>query len=522
MSNFYERESEIESISYSRYLSPINRVQAKKALKKDKSVKVYDTNIAINSFEYQRYEFKPRLNRSVVYTGQNDMDDICLNKSNSVVNFNNFGKNGKNPKIDFNVKTPIKRDKNINTFMGTIINSPKKNNDNNEFKINKAESCIDKDLINNLRSNNNIYNYKTKKVETKLRKKYLSIDDSNPGLTTPKNDPNYYCIKCYNRKLIPHDNTKLPFKNLNKSYDAQYYNSVLELKKIDEDHICNRVLKNEERQLKAFNNLKQENIKNSNNHKAKLQYINENEDNTLIGLNLQDYLYYNNKKNNEFLNNSMIENIKLYNVNKPRKAVKDYYKKVQYQIPILEKSLEPSDKYKSNFIETLKNQINDKAREKNTLHKLKLQTEFEENKKYSEYLSKLKRDENEQKRLKRKMLLDNNNFMKEYQNQKDQLQRKDNQYGSYYRQQMFQQNQKDYQNFVRQQKINEIISLQNWINENIRQQQKKMNNEFNDTKRWDEYNKEYQRKYYDNTHGEKCAECNALYPMEKLLQLPKK
>ena len=519
MSNLYEKGE--ESINYSRYLSPLIRVQ-KKTLKRHQSLKTFDPTITINSFEYQNFESKPKLNRSVVNTGKSCKNNGYLNKSNSVANFNKFCQKEKYMKTDFNNKTPIKRNQFNNTFVGIITNSPKKNNVNNKFKNNRTENNIDNKIIYNIKSHNNIFNKKCKKPETQLKKKYLSIDVSIPDVTKTKNDQNYYCYKCYNRKQIPIDNTKIPFKNLNKSNDSQFYHSCLELKKIDEDYICNKVLENEERQLRAFNNLKEENMKDVNNHKAKLQYINENEDNTQIGLNLRDYLYYNNKKNNEYLNNSMIENINLYDINRPRKAVKDYYNIVQYQIPILEKNLGPSDKYKNNFIEILKNQIKDKEREKNRLRRLKIKTEVEENKKYTEFLSKLKRDEKEQKRLKQKMLLDNNNYMKEYQNQKDLIQRRDNQKGSYYRDKKFQKNQIDYQNFIHQQKVNEINSIQKWINENIRQQNRKMNKEFNDNKKWDQYNKEFERKFYKNTHPEKCAECNSIYPMHKLLQLPKK
>ena len=60
----------------------------------------------------------------------------------------------------------------------------------------------------------------------------------------------------------------------------------------------------------------------------------------------------------------MINNITTYELEMPRKAVKDYYKNVQFQIPVLEKQFGPSDIYKRKYIETLKKQINDKEKEK--------------------------------------------------------------------------------------------------------------------------------------------------------------
>ena len=49
---------------------------------------------------------------------------------------------------------------------------------------------------------------------------------------------------------------------------------------------------------------------------------------------------------------------------------------------------------------------------------------------------------------------------------------------------IFNRNQKYYKNFINQQRINEINSLQKWINENWRQKQKKNNKENNENKKW--------------------------------------
>ena len=98
---------------------------------------------------------------------------------------------------------------------------------------------------------------------------------------------------------------------------------------------------------------------------------------------------------------------------KQRKEVNDYYKNVQFQIPILEKKFGPSDKYKIKYIETLKKQISDKENEKKELKNLKIKTEMEENKKYNEYLVKLEQDEHDQKILKQKIMYENNKYLEE-------------------------------------------------------------------------------------------------------------
>ena len=75
---------------------------------------------------------------------------------------------------------------------------------------------------------------------------------------------------------------------------------------------------------------------------------------------------------------------------------------------------------------------------------------------------------------------------------------------------IFNRNQKDYKNFINQQRINEINSLQKWINENLRQKQKKNNKENNENKKLENYNKEFDKTFYDNTYAEKCANCKLI------------
>ena len=165
--------------------------------------------------------------------------------------------------------------------------------------------------------------------------------------------------------------------------------------------------------------------------------------------------------------------------------------------------------------------MDDKEKEKNEMKKLKIKTEMEENKKYNEFLSKLKKDEKEQKKMKQKIMFENNKYLEEYQKKRNEIRKKERLDGADDKVKKFNRNQNDYKYFINQQRINEINSLQNWINENMKQKQKKIKKENNEDKKWVDYNKEFNRKYYDNTYAEKCANCNATYPMDKLYELPK-
>ena len=58
---------------------------------------------------------------------------------------------------------------------------------------------------------------------------------SNKNANKLKIESDFYCINCYNRKLMNiniNNNNKIknPFKNINKSYDPNYYYKTLELK----------------------------------------------------------------------------------------------------------------------------------------------------------------------------------------------------------------------------------------------------------------------------------------------------
>ena len=56
----------------------------------------------------------------------------------------------------------------------------------------------------------------------------------------------------------------------------------------------------------------------------------------------------------------------------------------------------------------------------------------------------------------------------------------------------------------------------------MRQKQKKNNKENNENKKWENYNKEFDKTFYDNTYAEKCINCNAAYPINKFYEIPEK
>ena len=473
-------------LNTTRYKSPLTRVQQKKTLKRQSSVKNLDSNYLARTIDIGNNNYPKKnqnnLLKKIDFKIKNLFNYNPLNKSKSLTNYKDYCLKSQNfPKK----KSHIRRNTNDSTLY--------------QIKNNTIDVPV------------NYCKFIKKKSLSKPRK--TSRDNFKHKIET-----DYYCINCYNRKLFKNNKTKIPFKNLNKSNAPNYYHKTLELKQLDENYINNKVLKNQERQLLVFNLLKKEKDENPKSTTEKLQYINENEDNPFIGLNLQDYLYYKNKNKNEILNKTIINNINSYKLEKPRKAVNDYYKNVQFQIPILEKKFGPSDKYKIKYIETLKKQISDKENEKKELKNLKIKTEMEENKKYNEYLVKLEQDEHDQKILKQKIMYDNNKYLEEIKKKRDEIKKKEENEGRDDKYKIFNKNQRDYKYFINQQRINEINSLQKWINENMKQKQKKFIKEKNEDKKWDDYNREFNKSFNERTYAEKCENCNSMYPINKLYE----
>ena len=510
MSNIEKITIEDKNSNTTRYRSPLLRVQKRNAIKKQSSAK----NLISNNFA-QTIDFgnnnkkKNNLHKKVDLKIKNLINKNPLNKSQSVTNYNNYCLKAKKcPKN----KSPIRR------------------NNNNLSKLEKKNKTLDipvnyNKFISKNKNKNKANNQNNNKDKNKDNIRKFSLPEKrriNKEEAKLKIKNDYYCINCYNRKLIPNNKEKNSIKNLNNSFDVNCYHKTLELKRLDEDYINKKILKNQERQLMAFNLLKKEKDKNPKSITEKLQYINENEDNPFIGFNLQEYLYYKNKNKNEILNKTIINNINSYKFEKPRKAVKDYYKNVQFQIPVLEKRFGPNDNYKNKYIETLKKQINDKEKAKKEMKKLKIKTEMEEDKVYNEFLEKLKKDEKEKKKLKQKIMYENNKNLEEFQKKRNEEKKKETIAGGDDKFKKYNENQKDYKYFINQQRINEINSLQKWINENMKQKRKKIDIENRDDKKWVDYNNKFNKSFNDKTYNEKCVDCNASCPINKLYELPKK
>jgi hypothetical protein len=319
-------------------------------------------------------------------------------------------------------------------------------------------------------------------------------------------------MNCIN-KIKNIDKNISKYQNLNNSSDYTLGDniSLLTLKQLDEDYINNKILQNEKRQLAAFNNLKKFRAKNSLSSKEKLQYIYENSEYPFYRLNLQDYLYYRNKKKNEKRNELILNNSNLYDISRPRKEIIDYYNKVMLQTPILEKDTRPSENYKMKYIETLQKQIDEKNKKKLNQKIFEQKKETEGLNKQNELWFKFNENQNEKKLNIQNIIDENNSNMNNMKKEKDESNKNDIIKGYQKRLSIFKERQKEYKSFINEQRKNEINNLQNWINENLKLKKERRNKKETEDMNWKKYMNNFNKSFNDNTKGDKCDECNLIF-----------
>ena len=450
---------------------PLLRVQQKKAKKMKNSNSTLDLNINDFNFIKSKNSLKTETNPMKEYFCQKP-----IQKYNSSTYF---------PKYELDKKD-------LTITPGRIITN--RNNGNKKTNFEKG-----KKFINKKKNNYNLQN--------KIRN-----DNNNDN-----KEQELYCVNCINKKM--NINKNLPkYIRRNNSYDFTFQENFF-LKNLDEEYINNKIIRNERKQLAAFNQLKKYKEKNPKSKKDKLQELYENSEYPFHGLNLQDYLYYNNKKRNERINNLVLKNINSYLFTQPRKEINDYYNKVMFQTPILERDVRPSNKYKIQYMETLQKQIDENKKFKNNQKKIEQNKEKEELNKYNELILKIDADKKHQNLIKQNIINENNINMSNIKKEQDELNKSDVIKGYKDRQKIFTERQNEYKSFINQQRLNEMKNLQNWINENKKKKMEQTINKDKENSRWKKYHKQYNDSFDDNIYVDKCAECNLpytnrLYPLQ--------
>jgi hypothetical protein len=214
---------------------------------------------------------------------------------------------------------------------------------------------------------------------------------------------------------------------------------------------------------------------------------------------------------NEKINKLVLDNMTSYELTHPRKEIFDYYNKVMFQTPLLEKDTRPSHQYKMRYIKTLQNQIDEKKKEKINKKMSEQKKEKKELYEYDKILSKINKKEKQRRLIKRNIIYENNTNISNIKRENDETDRYNLLRGYQNRVKIFKERQKEYKSFINQQRINEINNIQNWINENKKIKNYQISKEKRDDLRWKNYLKKFNDSFIDNTKVDKCFECNLIY-----------
>ena len=427
-------------------------------------------------------------------------------KCSSPRNHRNNNYNKINQTQQFNYYYPEKNNNNKNKFNTTIStrqSSPRNKNYNQNY-------YNDNDKTYN---NYNNYNENNKK------------NNRNSSAKTKPNAEKYFykliCDNCYNNKLAAKNLKKLDppekeklrknFLKVNPFIFQDQMNDFQKQKLNDKKNDLENL------QAQALDNL----AKYKKDHpdpKETLQKKNECCPNPMVDYAESDPRIAKAKKNYDLKENLIAKNKDLYNFDKPRDAINDYYNKCMYQVPVLELIHETNPEYQKEFIDTLKKQIADKEKNDKLRKKQQLESEKLANERFKQYNDYINRKNLEEKKKNQQDLHNKNKLMDEYKKKKADQEKKDlDKYYNDLRKKMKEEDEAN-KNKQLQEKLNNINNFQNWLKEFDDKKKAEKQKALDDKKKWENYAKEYDYKCKHGNYLTRCALCNKAFPKEKLVK----
>lgn len=169
------------------------------------------------------------------------------------------------------------------------------------------------------------------------------------------------------------------------------------MKEIYKDQIQNKIKEIEKLQRIALNNLAKYKIENPTNVE-RLQKQQELCMNSMVGHEREDPRINKTLRSYDLKENFINKNKEIYQIDKPRKAINDYYKKCCFQVPIIEDDYFVDKKYIKQVSIDLREQIEDKRLHKKKQREEEILTERISNKQMDDYSEYLCRKNKEQKK----------------------------------------------------------------------------------------------------------------------------
>ena len=394
-------------------------------------------------------------------------------------------------------KSPIKRN-----FRRAI-----KRYDNNNLNIQNSNRINDSIYFNNSK---NTRNHNTS----------LSVKN-----TFNNSFYNLICKNCYNKRInlnnIKNDLEKpsrkeklsLTFNEINPYFFNDKINGI------HKNNINNKVMQRENLSKQVINSL-EEYRKNNPSKKENLQFKNEFSINEFYGNNnLKDPRYEIVKKKYDLKEQIISQQKNIYNYNEPRKAIKQYYNKTMYEIPLMEPKYELSKECKQNYIKELKNQIINKENHEKNAKKIQLNAEIKANEDFNEYLNKKNYSDYLNKIEQRNRLRDYNDKILNLKKEKEEEEKINNRdYERKLNEKINKEKEEEfYNNTVK--KIQNIKQMNNWYNDAKKENEKKKREEKEEKNKWKNYSEEIEIKCQHGNNIFKCSICNRVLPRNKLIRV---
>ena len=329
-----------------------------------------------------------------------------LNNLNKNPIINNLNERKNNITDYYNLISIRNKNKNINNAQNYDLQKP--------YNFHKSSSDI-----NYFNNKNNFDKIPSKRGENKLNGLYKKRRNASMKNKEEGKTENYFykliCTNCYNNKKATKNFKKLPLEKkdlLNKTFNKInpfYFQD--KMRDMHKDNINNKINDLEKLQRDALNKLAKYQIDNPTN-KEKLQKANEYSINPLNSQEKPDPRLIKTQRNYDNKEQFINKNKDLFKIDQPRKAIKDYFNKCLYQVPILEEEYHVDPQYKKEYNMELKKQIEENKIKKKKKKDEEIKEEKIANKEMNDYIAFLnkKNKENKQKKFeefyKRNKILD--------------------------------------------------------------------------------------------------------------------
>ena len=358
--------------------------------------------------------------------------------------------------------------------------------------------------------------------DMKKKKRQSSVIITKPQLNNKSyKDYDYMCTNCYNNKIVTKSykeqpmNPKEILSNTFTKVNPFYFQD--KMKDIYKEKIQQKIKDVEKKQRQAQNNLAKYKIENPTDIEL-FQKQQELSMNPMVAHEREDPRVDKTLKKYDLKENFINKNKDLYHIDKPRKAINDYYENCLFKVPIIEDTYFVEPKYIKQISIDLREQIEEKKLNKKKKKEEEIKSEKISNKKledYNEFLYKKNKDERNNylsEFYKKSNYLDNLRKLRE---EKEHI--KNKKCMDKVKQRMKREDEEKKAKY-RQKRLEGINKLQIWKkNFDIEKKNKKKEKE-EESHKWYNYSQDYIAKCIHGNEVTKCSLCNQTYHKEQLLK----